>query len=278
MKRVFLIALMGLGCRSETTTTQGTVVGNPGDGAMRSGDGVDFEPEIARTTVSTMNWKGCGGTEREISIGSEIDLLGDNQFTVPVGNWCAVVVNFNDALFIEGPFRIDEDDEEVWLQMELATEMTVFVSEEDGFDASEEHFVIEFGEPDWYDPVALLDDELLSEAQVEALREGVFIVNDEHSQYDEMVDRLENTSSLFVDGDGNGQISETERDEGPVAQGDSDADGANDDAESVEKSEALTSDDGCGSSGANALLILPLGWFWRRRLRRDGFWDQKRLG
>jgi len=271
MKTYFLIAFLGLGCRSETSTSEGTVVGNPGDGAMRAGDGVDFQPEIARTSVSTMFWQGCGGTEREISVDAEIDLLGDNQFTVPVGNWCAVVVSFNDSLFIEGPFRIEEPDDEedeFWLQMELDPEEMIFVSEEDGFDASEEHFVIEFGEPDWYDPAALLDDDLLSEEQREALREGVFVVNDEHSRYDEMVDRLENSSSLFIDSDGNGQISDAERDDGPVAQGDSDFDDDDDDDDDDEFAEKVKRPkpaDGCGSGGGNALLLLPFGWLMRRR-------------
>jgi len=271
MKTYLLIALFGLGCRSETSTSQGTVVGNPGDGAMRAGDGVDFQPEIARTSVSTINWKGCGGSEREVSVGAEIDLLGENQFTVPVGNWCAVVVNFSDSLFIEGPFGVDEpdDDEELWFQMEVATERTVFVSEEDGFDASEEHFVIEFGEPDWYDPMALLDDEWLSEAQREALREGVFVVDEDHSQYDEILDRLENSSSLFQDSDGNGQISESERDEGPVAYGDSEVeDETEDENDKAEKDKKPKPSDGCGSDGGNAWLLLPFGLFVRRRVRR----------
>ena len=275
MTKYLLFFTLGLGCRSGSTTSEGTVVGNPGDGAMRVGDGVDFQPETARSTVSTMLWKHCDGEEREVSMGVDVDLLGENQFDVPSGNWCAVVVYFSDSLFIAGPLVIEDEDEDereeegaddFWFEMELNTEKAIFIPESDGYTSSDEHLVMEFGEPGWFDPVELLDGIEFSEAQRQDLEEGIFVVDEEHAAYLDLVDRLESASSIFVDSDGDGQISEDERDEGPVANGDPDAVQDVLDDNNKDKKKPSAGSGGCG--GSSAWFLMPLGWVTRRRLLR----------
>ena len=273
MIRYLTILGLGFGCRSDAPPSEGTVVGNPGDGAMRSGEGADFETAEAKTAVSTMLWKGCSGGEREVAKGSEIDLLGDNLYSVPAGSRCAVVVNFSDSLIIEGPFSIDEreeeeeeEEEEFWLQMELSIDQAVFVPDGDSFSLSGEHLVMELGEPGWFDPDALLDVEDVSAEARLALEEGLLIVDEDHPAHIDLVDSVENDSTLHVDDDGDGLLSDQERDAGPVAQGDSDTD--LDDKKWDSSKEKTSSEDegGCGSGGSGAWLLLPLGWCSRRRL------------
>ena len=83
--------------------------------------------------------------------------------------------------------------------------------------------------------------------------------------FEDLVELVTDGSALFEDGDADGEISEQEREDGPMATGEVHPSHAEADRE--EKEEAGTSDSvsGCGSESSVGWLLLPIGLFGRRR-------------
>lgn len=257
MLRLFVLVVLSAGCRSGTATDAGTVVGNPGDNAMRVADGEGVELQAARVGVSRVTWVSCSEEIKNATeVDAEVDLMGPDTFAVPTGTWCSYWVEFSTPLDLE---LVASDDPGDRGQVSLDVGKVATFSE-GGFTIDGDATVLELGYPGWLPLEAFLDDE------------GDWVADEldsTHPLHDELVEVLIDGSALFEDRDADGQISEQERDDSELAHGDIDElERVGDDVwDDVEEDTQPSSDGGCGSS--SAWLFFPMGLLGvRRRLAR----------
>ena len=215
----FFMAVL-LGCSQEERRDEGTVVGNPGDAALRMGSVEDGEVVTARTFVAGMALESCSGTVSEFELDEEVDFLDDVHIELPNGEWCGVELFMEDSLYIE---TVSTDDE-IFLVLDLEVEVLEFESTE-GFSVEGDSAILEWGFPGWLsmEKEALFDRFGLEEEDVEELEERedilVFEVTpDDEEAHDEMVDVFAYGSGLYGD-DGDGRLSDEERREALLAAG-----------------------------------------------------------
>jgi hypothetical protein len=262
--RLFPIIALIIGCRSGESPDAGTVVGNPGDNTMRIADGLDVEIVSARTAVDSFAWVGCGGDVVWIDVDAGIDLLGDNRITAPNGSWCEGWALLSDVLVIEA-VPSDRGDEDETLELYLDLEM-VSVFAVDGFTIEGDSTVLEVGYPGWLTMDVFEDDDEWPEG-----------IDPDHPEHDALVEQLVDGSTLFEDNDGDGRISENERDEDAIATGDlgrheenqSQIMGEEEDEEEEDNSGANTDAGGCGG-GSSGWIFLPLSLLGLRRKSEHG--------
>ena len=264
ISHLFPVIALIVGCRSGESPDAGTVVGNPGDNAMRIADGSDVEIVSARTTVDSFAWVGCSGAIVWVDVDAGIDLLADNRIAVPNGTWCEAWALLSDILVIEAiPSDREEDDDET-LDLYLDVEM-VSVFAVDGFTIEEDSTVLEVGYPGWLGMDVFEEDDEWPEG-----------IDPDHPEHDALVEQLVDGSTLFEDNDGDGRISENERDEDAIATGDlgqheenqsqimGEDEGEDEGTADDNKDGANTDTGGCGG-GSSGWIFLPLSMLGLRR-------------
>ncbi len=186
--RLALFAVLG-GCFVDHT---GTAVGNPTMDAQLArvaGGNVDS----AILPVARVEFTACSDGTVTTATPGTLDLLARDAIAMPDGAVCNIDVIPSDRLEVTGTtagghsFRV---------RMETAGIRLSPVS------ASPGAYVLEFGTPDFVDVSGAVDDVLIER--------GV-------PGYDAVLLAVETGSGLYVDGDQNGRVSDTERAQGPVA-------------------------------------------------------------
>jgi hypothetical protein len=305
-----MIPLILLAACMDSGPNEGTIVGNPGDAALRLArtDGISFVEAIAY--VSGLEMSSCTDSEtagERLSVEEEFDLTGDALFLeLPAGDWCGI------ALDLDGPIEIygeagDEDRTDLEAFLDIG-EVSAESSSAFGVDGNT--FVFELGEPGWLERGLFGEEseeceelwELFEELEedcedgdedaceeLEDIEEevrdcGVDEIDGEHPAHEELAASLASGSGLYSDPDGDGELSDGERDEGPVASGPERSDaqstasggGASADAgqeppgDGGMDSESFPIGGGCGRSDANlSFLLLPLGLLPFRRRRES---------
>jgi len=235
-----LLFIAMIGCRSGSVSDQGTVVGNPGDNAMRVAEGNDLALVSARTTVDTMAWSGCDGDVEVIELAQEFDLLANHAFEMPLGTWCDVTIVFSDSLSVEATGIDEADDTTITLDLNVES---ASLHANGGFVIANSRHVLELGYPGWLDAEELSDED--ASAKDAAL-----------------IDIVSNRSALFADENNDGNISDEERETGPVASGDdrtSDDDASDEECDRLEElMEELEEE--CGDGDADACEELEEAW------------------
>lgn len=206
-----LLAIL-MGCTQDEGRDQGTVVGNPGDAALRMGAVDAGEVITARTTVSAMSLETCTGTVTEFALGDEVDFLDDGYIEIPNGTWCALTLFAEDSLFIEAI----SDDEKTFLTLDLALAVLEFDSAE-GFSVEGDQAILEWGFPGWLsmESEALverldIEEDDIAESEEE---EDVLVIEigpEDDGVHDDLVDVFAFGSGLYGD-DGDGRLSDEER-------------------------------------------------------------------
>jgi len=265
-----------LGCSQDERRDEGTVVGNPGDAALRMGAVADGEVVTARTFVAGMAVESCSGNISELELNEEVDCLDDVHIDLPSGEWCGV------ELFMEGSLYIETVSaaEEIFLVLDLEVEVLEFDST-DGFSVEGDSAILEWGFPGWLsmEKEALFERLELEEEDIED-REDILVLEvtpDDEGAHDEMVDVFAYGSGLYGD-DGDGRLSDDERRDSLWAAGpghpvtDNEAD--SDESElAVESGNTMTADaqlstgPGCAQSESSLqwALLFPLMLLGRRR-------------
>jgi hypothetical protein len=249
-----LMSLMG-GCRSSTTSDEGTVVGNPGDSAMRIAQGSDGEIERASVSVDHFSWIGCDGEGTDVEVDEEFDLMGTHHIEIPAGKWCEAWAVLSGPLeMVAVPTESDLGEDEPFIVLSLEVEAVALYGE-DGWVIDGDTTVLELGHPGWFSVDALWD----------GSSPDVF-VDPEHPDHEHLTGEIFDGSALFEDPDSDGEVSDEERENGPIALG---ADHPQHEEEQDEPEEANNRKDvgGCGGDNSVGWLFLPVGLMSRRRWR-----------
>ncbi len=267
---------VGLSGCSPNDSSEGTVVGNPGDAMAR----VATSSEITWTTVSA---EGLDATlfacedgaledqeeEEEVEVEEGIDLLDPVAFEVPGGAWCELELEL-EGVVLEGTLA----SEDLLIgELEGLSVLMEATSDTSGFVVDGDQYVWELAWPEWLGGVSL----------PEAV-DGEVDLNEDEDAIEEVESRLADGSAMFDDEDTDGTISDTERNEGAQAAGSdrpADADDVDVDADEDSGTGDTASDDndgsasGCGNqdeteTAAAVPLALPLLALPLLGLRRRG--------
>ena len=255
MFRLFsLMSLIG-GCRSSTTSDEGTVVGNPGDSAMRVAEPADGEIERASVFVDYFSWIGCNGEDTDIEVDEQIDLMGTHHIEIPAGRWCEAWAVLSGPLeMVTEPMETDFGEDEAYIVLSLDVEAVALYGE-DGWVIDAETTVLELGHPGWFSV-----DDLWDGSSSELL------VDREHPDHEQLTGKIFDGSALFEDPDSDGEVSDEERDNGPIALG-ADHPQHEEKQDDPEEDNDRKAVGGCGGDSGVGWLFLPVGLMSRRRWR-----------
>lgn len=191
------LALFLFACTIDTTS-QGTAVGNPTDNAVslnvRTAAAQDLEWISASVLVNALQMTTCNGEIVEQAVNREIDLLGDEDLGVPAGDWCGVSLIFGSKLSLEA---VGPDDSDVKMMLEL---YGLALLSETPVPTEPGAWVIELGSPGWTSADAL--------GATDGKKTNV---NKGSDAYDALILALVEESSLFLDENQDGAVSEDER-------------------------------------------------------------------
>lgn len=202
MTRILLL-ILGLGCTTQGDS--GTSVGNPGKVSLSMGEGERYSIARAVVEVESVELETCAGVLIEVPVQDEMDLLDSDFVHTPYGEWCSVQLITEAPVELEIFIEFDDDDEDVALGFDLQIDLEDAITlSGEGFRADGNGFVLELGEPGW------LDQDFL-----EPEDDTLFGPDSEISlAYFEIIRA---TSQLYEDPDLDGELSDSEREEEPVA-------------------------------------------------------------
>ena len=183
-----------LACASETTFS-GTFVGNPGKGntQVAASDGIAFSR--ASTSVQYVYYF-RGDSEFVDTPNQNIDLLDPSaEFPILAGNWDSIVLEMEPGIYIEG--SANETQNFTW---DLPSLFIRLDFQEPGIE--EGLYLFSLGQPNWLDAQQIV--ELGDETEN-------FAIESSEDFNATLVDILETESALYRDSNGDGIISEEER-------------------------------------------------------------------
>lgn len=201
-----LLILALVACRAGESA-QGTAVGNPIGMVPRAAESTTLRLGVATAPFDLIELRPCSGEPVYEPVRSTIDLLADAQLTLPAGRWCGL------KLYLSGPVHMTAvGTDGVSALSASLTVPSIYFNADSAFGESPT-YVMELGAPNWWDPYA----SLLQSGQTVALSsdsEAVVALSAVLAQ----------DSSVYEDGDANGEVSAAERDKGASAEGDDDDD------------------------------------------------------
>jgi len=256
MKRALLLLLAAalVGCPSQDPD-EGIYVGNPGVTTLSIGAISGATTVDAWFAAETVEFRSCDGEHTD-----EIDLaegaLDGDEFEIPSGPWCQVVAT---GAMVGIDAEVDANEEEfitLWLELDTV-ELTG--STTNGFSvAADESYVLEVAPPEWLD----VDD-------LEFDLDGVADVAPGDEQHDDFAAEVLDGTALWADPDGDGEVTEEERDDGSLASPDEPdtppGEGDDDDDDTPNCGDAAASF--AGHSGSMFAALLGLGLLLGRRRR-----------
>ena len=211
----FFWCWVAIGCSQNAVQDDGTVVGNPGDGALRLAEVSDGEVIAARTRISAVEMEHCSGRMEVVDTDANFDLMEGNALELPHGQWCGLQVVMEEPLYLEAV----SDDGTILLEMTLAVESVALFSE-DGFEVEQNNFNIELGYPGWIsmDPEILVDE---LELDIEEWEDRLFVDvdTDDGDIHDDFSALFADASGMYADPNSDGMIDAEERATGWVAGG-----------------------------------------------------------
>jgi hypothetical protein len=208
-----LIALASLtGCDIETGWPGGTGVGNPGSTNLQTRKSDDVKLEQGASLLASLEVTRCPPADAEAApVDRTVDLLDDGPFSLPGGEWCAVVARFDAPLAYAGRRDEDEDedeDEDGPGTFELLLDVPEVTMAADGPFVDGGSFMLELGFEDWLAP-----------DRIGGLEDGTHVVVDvSHPAHDSLAGSIASGSAILWDADDDGHISGDER-KAPFAAG-----------------------------------------------------------
>ena len=183
-------------CASETTFS-GTFVGNPGKGNTQVAESEGIAFSRASTSVQYVYYF-RGDSEFVDAPDQNIDLLDPaSEFPIMAGNWDSIVLEMEPGISIEG--RANDTQDFTW---ELSSLFIKLDFQEPGI--AEGAYLFSLGQSNW-----------LNAQQIVDLGEGsdTFAIEDSEEFNGALIDILETQSALYHDTNGDGTISEEEREQ-----------------------------------------------------------------
>lgn len=208
-RRAALFLGIALGaCR--TPPVEGTSVGNPGETRMSMAKGTGLTIDAAEVTVVRTRWTDCAGVVTTLEEEQQVDLLDSQVLQTPPGSWCGLEVVTRGATTVAAT---SDAGFGAAISLELGT---LGLGTSAPFFIDGDVLALELGTPGWLDAAALGADT----ADV--------VVNAGSAAHAGLVAAASTGAGLYPD-DGDGQVSEGERGDGPVADGATTTDDDDDD-------------------------------------------------
>jgi len=185
-----------LACASETTFS-GTFVGNPGKGNTQVAESEGIAFSRASTSVQYVYY--FRGDSEFVDVPNQnIDLLDPaSEFPIMAGNWDSIVIEMEPGLSIEG--SANEEQNFSWDLPSLFIQLDF---QEPGIE--EGIYLFSLGQPNWLNAQQIID---LGEET------DNFAIESSEELNGALIDILETESALYRDTNGDGIISEEERQE-----------------------------------------------------------------
>lgn len=188
---------------------EGTAVGNPTDLTVALAEGKGLTWQSASVPVATLGLVGCDGSAETMTVGRDLDLLGDT-LVVPPGEWCELDLAFDGELHAVG---LTEDQSTIELRLpvgEVVLGSTTAIDPEGGA------FYLELADRGWVKPQPL------------GATDGAAVtVGPDGTDAEKLVREIEKGSRLYVDRNADGRLDEDERAVGAIA-GDDESDSGDD--------------------------------------------------
>lgn len=197
--------------------TPGTIVGNPGEARLTTGDASGASYTNAFLSVESVTWTDCGGATLDVPVDGTLDLLDPVILQAPAGTWCSLTATPAGPLWAEGQ---GDGGGTFALELDLPA-LTLASAGATGLLIEDAAVVIEIGAPGWVDAAALG----LVEGEVAQIAPG-------DARHDALVAAAADSSAVYED-DGDGVVSEAERAAG-AALGGADEDDDEEDGEEEE--------------------------------------------
>jgi len=179
----------------------GTSVGNPGKMTGVVGPAPDVSLDYADTWVERVEFTDCDGQISSKNVNAVVDLIFGFNVVAPGGEICGAQLIGDGYVYVTGQTMGSGEIFTAYLQtdgqLEVASNYGVFVDGQD--------FVLELGAPGWLDEETL-DLQFSGEEIIETDPRAVTLA-----------ERIVEDIALFEDPDGDGQVSDNERDDGAVA-------------------------------------------------------------
>lgn len=180
---------------SANTQSDGTIVGNPGSSQGKLAEGSNIEVYSAFGEMQTISYM-SGEAEDTVFVETELDLIEiDDGFSLETGRWDQVEVHFSEIIVqgdVEGSGFI-------------AVLSDVFLPlQANNLVLNQQSYVLELGRPGWITPDNF--------EGLQPNEDGELVIEPDSEVLEGLQEALHYESSLFIDTDGDQQLSENERD------------------------------------------------------------------
>jgi hypothetical protein len=193
-----LLLALAMGC--QPTIDDGTSVGNPSPTKVETASNARVSYDVASVHVSRVVATDCSGVPVARTVDATFNTVHDALVLVPGGTWCALDLELGSPVLISG--RSDVGAVDIELDVPV-----VSLSEFAGFTVDGESRVFELGHPGWIDPFV-------------PATAGDLVVTPADFQHAALATLMERASALFIDADGDLELSGAERGAGSDAAGD----------------------------------------------------------
>jgi MYXO-CTERM domain-containing protein len=201
MNRPSWIALGLVACGPNLPPPGGTSVGNPGKVGYRIAPPTEIEVATATLQGVTTDLLGCDGSRASVLAGDDEDALTGDRVPMPPGTWCGLTLAI-DVVSVEGTFGLEGTPASITL--EPPTVLTLWMAEPVVVDETE--YVLEVGEPGW-----------VTSTQLPPEGDLIGTISPGDAIAPLLLQNLATGTGLYLDADGDGQMSEAERQEGTLA-------------------------------------------------------------
>lgn len=185
-----LLALFA--CKSYHTY-EGIAVGNPGTTALRvaPAEGLDFS--TARAEGVTVSVQDCDGGSVVLAEDISFDLSRGASLVMPEGTWCGLTLDAPDWIYI-----LAEESEEGRAELFLVPPSIEMVNSA-GFVVDGQDFLLELASPGW-----------VTVAELGIEYDTVVQVKGDHPAVPALTEAVQTESTLFVDGDLDGVVTDAD--------------------------------------------------------------------
>lgn len=181
--------LFGLTACQPENTVEGIAVGNPGKVSAQVAASSGLEVISSWMHVEALTLESCHGERRTFAGGLSMDLAGDGWLELPGGEWCSLTVA------PDGPLLVVVEGAGGGVAELYLSIAPLELSSSSGFLVDSGTWIVELGELDW-----------ISELELGIEGGAEVKIDSDAPQHDALVQRLEQTSSLVEDVDGDGVI------------------------------------------------------------------------
>ncbi len=196
-----------------------TIVGNPGKMTAKTAAGHGTEQTTGSLTVQTLALTPCDAADAVIvELDTTLALVEGTELDVPAGDYCGLELDVVPPLVLEG---VGTEGGSFSLALDLAT---ILLRSDGGFTVDEDLFVLELAFPGWLDAAEILDGAA-----------GHQHIDADHPLHDRLAGAVSDSSGLYGDDDGDGDLDDDERARGSHASGEDRDDPHRDDRDTAER-------------------------------------------